>query len=144
MLWRPNTLYISSRHVQYINRSQLLITDLQPAEDDTRRRLCSAMLMTLSASSPLAFHPSLPACHLTPFPVITPSVTPSTLVVHLFLSFACRSLPLSFPSIFLAFLPCATWVRAQRRDSAPTMGLFTRTWFLQARRIKGMCILDAL
>lgn len=105
MLWRPNTQYISSRHVQYINRSQLLITDLQPAEDDTRRRLCSATLMNPSASSPLAFHPSLPACHLTPFPVIAP-VRPS---FHprrsSFLLNFCPPLSPSVISIHLSCLP---------------------------------------
>lgn len=104
MLWRPNTQYISSRHVQYINRSQLLITDLQPAGDDTRRRLCSAMLMNPSASSPLAFHPSLPACHLTPFPVIAPR--PSLLPPSSFI-FPSQFLPaaLSLRHFHPSFLP---------------------------------------
>lgn len=64
MLWYPNTQHISSRHAQYINRSQLLITDLEPTEDNTLRRLCSAMLINPFTSSFLTLHPSLPICHL--------------------------------------------------------------------------------
>lgn len=121
MLWWPNSQYVSPRHVQYINRSQLLITDLQPAEDDTRRRVCSAMLMNPSA--PASRLPSVSAnlsshtfsCH--------PSVHPSIpLIVHLFFSIFARLLSLSVISIHLSWLPARHLAsQPRRRDSAPTM-----------------------
>lgn len=77
MWWRPNSQSIPSRHVDNINSSQLLITDLQPAEDDTCRRVGSAMLNNPSAPRRASHHPSLPTCHLTPLPVISSPIHPS-------------------------------------------------------------------
>lgn len=84
----PNTQNIPSRHVQDVTGVNS-ITELQHAEDNTRHTLSFALLVNPSASSPLAFHPSLPTCHLATSPVVHPSFHPSIhpslpLIVHLF------------------------------------------------------------
>lgn len=117
----PNSQYISPVQVQYINRSQVLITDLQPAKDDTCHRVCTAMLMNPFASSPRAFHQSLPTCHLTPFPVIPQSIP---LIVHLFFSIFARCSPhLSSQSFFPDFLARITLSQTQQRGFSTYYGL---------------------
>ena len=133
MLWWPNSQYVSPRHVQYINRSQLLITDLQPAEDGDPRLQslpCDANEPVLLPASRL---PSISASlssrtfsRRSPRPSLRPphrsSLSSQFLPAALSLSLS----PLCHlnPS-FYAFAAPHHVSQTQRRDSAPTMGLFT-------------------
>lgn len=131
MLWYPVHHLIRTCTA---NRSQLLITHLQPAEDDNRRRLlfCDA---NEPIHAPVSRLPSISANLSSHTFSCRPLVhSSSPLIVHLFFStFASLSLSLPFQSIFFCLPTLQHVSQAQWRDSAPTMDLFTHIWLLQAR-----------